>query len=54
MNKKLFKNTYKYICSKCGEFSHTYREYCEMCGEKDAIRKAKKDDYEAYWEKKAN
>jgi uncharacterized OB-fold protein len=52
MDKKLFKKTYKYICSSCGEFLHTFREYCEYCGEKDSVRDATKEDYENYWEKK--
>lgn len=54
MNKKLFKKTYKYICSSCGEFSHTERDYCEACGEKGSIHKAIKQDYESYFEKKTN
>ena len=44
---KLFKKTYKFICSECGEFTHTDTEYCENCGVK-ALRKATKDDYEKY------
>ncbi len=45
MNKKLFKQTYKFICEECGEFSHTDREYCEQCGSQNAIRSAKNKDY---------
>lgn len=52
MDKKLFKKTYKYICSNCGEFSHTFTDYCEMCGKEGGIREANKDDYEKYWHKK--
>jgi rRNA maturation endonuclease Nob1 len=53
MDKKLFKNTYKFICSSCGEFSHTNRDYCEVCGKQDTIHKASKKDYELYFEKKS-
>ena len=45
MDKKLFKKTYKFICSECGEFSHTDREYCENCGSHNSIRSAKGNDY---------
>ena len=41
MDKKLFKKTYKFICSSCGEFSHTDREYCEICGEKFTTKRGK-------------
>lgn len=46
MNKKLFRKTYPFICSVCGEFTHTRREFCEKCGTKDSIGKASKDKYE--------
>ena len=52
MDKKLFKKTYKFICSNCGEFSHTHRDFCESCGEEGSIREATKEDYESYGEKK--
>jgi uncharacterized OB-fold protein len=52
MDKKLFKKTYKYICSSCGEFSHSPRDYCETCGKEGSIREATKGDYEKYWHKK--
>ncbi|MBY9018099.1 MAG: hypothetical protein KGD66_04630 [Candidatus Lokiarchaeota archaeon] len=45
MDLKLYKKTYPYICSSCGEFAHTLREYCEICGKKDSIVNAKKQDY---------
>jgi len=51
MDKKLFKKTYQYICSSCGEFLHTFLEYCEFCGEKGSVREATKEDYNSYWEK---
>jgi len=54
MDKKLFKKTYKFICSNCGEFSHTNRDYCETCGKENTIRKAKKEDFDSYWKKKNN
>ena len=50
IEKKLFKKTYKYICSNCGKFSHTFREYCEFCGTKNGIRKAKHEDYKMHEE----
>lgn len=45
MDSNLFKKTYRYVCSSCGEFTHTLTEYCEKCGEKDSLRKATKEDY---------
>jgi uncharacterized OB-fold protein len=50
MDKKLFKKTYKYICSSCGKFLHTFREYCEFCGEKDTVREATKEDFKKHEE----
>jgi uncharacterized OB-fold protein len=45
LNKKLFKKTYPYICSKCGEFAHTNQEYCDKCGAAKSLKKAEKADY---------
>jgi uncharacterized OB-fold protein len=46
MDKKLFKKTYEFICSECGEFAHTMNEYCERCGTRGTLHKAHKSDYE--------
>jgi rRNA maturation endonuclease Nob1 len=48
MDKKLFKKTYKYICSSCGKFSHTHTEYCESCGGKNTMREAFKEDFKKH------
>jgi rRNA maturation endonuclease Nob1 len=45
MNKKIFRRTYKFICSDCGEFSHTLFDYCEKCGSKDTLHNASRQDY---------
>ncbi|MFX1281240.1 MAG: hypothetical protein ACFFA3_17950 [Promethearchaeota archaeon] len=44
MDSKSFKNTFKYICNECGEFSFSEAELCEICGAK-AIRKATGVDF---------
>ncbi|MCJ7651145.1 MAG: hypothetical protein MUP85_21250 [Candidatus Lokiarchaeota archaeon] len=46
MDLKLYKKTYRYICSSCRKFTHTEREYCESCGAKGTIIEASKQDYE--------
>ena len=45
MDKKLFRKTYKFICTDCGEFSHSDREYCEKCGGQNSMRSATSKDY---------
>ncbi|MHA1192768.1 MAG: hypothetical protein ACTSP9_10790 [Promethearchaeota archaeon] len=45
MDLKLYKKTYPFICSSCGDFTYTKREYCEVCGKKDTIVSATKEDY---------
>ncbi|MBY8986064.1 MAG: hypothetical protein KGD65_13395 [Candidatus Lokiarchaeota archaeon] len=45
MNKKLFRGTYKFVCSKCGVFSHTIHEDCEKCGAISTIHSAGRQDY---------
>ncbi|MFX1389123.1 MAG: hypothetical protein ACFE9Z_03555 [Promethearchaeota archaeon] len=45
MKKKLFRQTYKFICSDCGEFSHTLYEYCEKCGSKGTVHDTVRKDY---------
>ncbi|MFW9895019.1 MAG: hypothetical protein ACFFD7_04370 [Candidatus Thorarchaeota archaeon] len=45
MNKKLFRETYKFVCYRCGIFSHTYHEYCEKCGGFNTVHSAGRRDY---------
>ena len=45
MKNKLYRMTYKFVCSDCGEFSHTLNKYCEICGALDTVHVAKKKDY---------
>ncbi|MFX1324963.1 MAG: hypothetical protein ACFE8N_08395 [Promethearchaeota archaeon] len=45
MDNKLFRKTYPFICSSCGEFAHTKQEYCDMCGGHNSLREAAKEDY---------
>ena len=44
MDIKTFKETFKFICERCGEFSQTSRGYCKKCGA-HALRMATKEDY---------
>ena len=50
---RIYKETYKYICSACGNFAHTLRDYCEICGEKGSLREANAEDYENYQKSKS-
>jgi len=45
MNKKLFRKTYRFVCSDCGEFSHTLNEYCEMCGSFGTLHNASRKEF---------
>ncbi|MHA2039372.1 MAG: hypothetical protein ACXACX_23050 [Candidatus Hodarchaeales archaeon] len=45
MNKILFINTYKFVCSVCGIFSHALHEYCKNCGSIDTVHSAGRQDY---------
>ena len=51
MDKKLFKTTYPFVCSKCGEFDYRKCLYCNTCGSYNTIRKAKKVDYKKHFNK---
>jgi hypothetical protein len=44
MDMKTFRETFKFICERCGEFSQTIRGYCKKCGA-HVSRKATKEDY---------
>ena len=48
---KTFKDSFPYICTKCGEFSNNEKEYCEKCGEKDSLRRTAREDYVKHIEK---
>ena len=45
MKKKLYRNTFKFMCSNCGEFFHTVYEYCEKCGAQGTVHNTVKKDY---------
>ncbi|MHA2185898.1 MAG: hypothetical protein ACXAAI_12965 [Promethearchaeota archaeon] len=45
MNKKLFRDTYKFVCSVCGVFSHSIHEYCEKCGAMNTFHSTIRQDY---------
>lgn len=45
MKKKLFRDTYKFVCSNYGEFSHILYKYCEKCGTINTVHNAVRKDY---------
>jgi len=47
---KIFRDSFPYVCSDCGEFSSSEGEYCEKCGEKGGLRQTEREDYERHVE----
>ena len=47
----LWKESYPFICNRCGGLLWEYREICEKCGIENSIRKTRKNDYKE-WKKK--
>ena len=45
---KLFRESFPYVCTKCGVLGSMEREYCESCGAEGGLRKVKKEDYSKY------
>jgi hypothetical protein len=48
---KIFRDSFPYICTNCGEFSNSEKEFCEKCGKKDSLRKTAREDYDNHIEK---
>ena len=48
---KIFRASFPYICTSCGEFSRSEKDYCEECGEKGSLRMITREDYECHVEK---
>ena len=45
IDKKLFRETYTFVCSRCGMFSHALYEDCEKCGAINTVHTAGRQDY---------
>jgi hypothetical protein len=48
---KVFRASFPYICTSCGEFANSEKEFCEKCGKKGTLRNTSREDYERYIEK---
>jgi len=49
--KRSFQKLHRFICDYCENFSYRYRGYCDICGTRSSLRKARKKDFEDYFEK---
>ncbi|MFX0138735.1 MAG: zinc ribbon domain-containing protein, partial [Candidatus Hodarchaeota archaeon] len=49
--KRSFQRLHRFICDYCDNFSFRNRGYCEICGTKFSLRRARKSDFENYFEK---
>jgi len=49
--KRSFQRLHRFICDYCDNFSYRNRGYCEKCGTRFSLRRARRRDFENYFEK---
>ncbi len=50
--KKILSRTFPYFCDNCQNLVDIFSDICEQCGAKSRIRKATREDYERYSNRK--
>lgn len=51
-DRKTFLEAQPFICDNCKNFTDTIRDFCEICGNRYSLRKATKNDFEEYIDKR--
>ena len=51
-DRKAFLEAQPFICDNCKNFTDTVRDFCEICGNRYSIKKATKNDFEEYIDKR--
>lgn len=48
LGKKLWKQTFPFICDECFALHSNKREFCSHCGLKDSLRSTTRSDYKIW------